>query len=183
MFVWWRSNLWHICFTTKHRWLQVSALHDRTPGVIGWLWNHGWWIKAIIQKQIAFIDSGTVTVQRGVVVAAGERVGTRLNPHCHVSNLAYLYQQDQTWSLLPNPLCPAMRGLYFVQHNHCIIMKSNMLMDLIGLLIETVSPALSFWGVCVISADSRQGNGEATSNVRRGPGRFRLTLPQSSRTH
>lgn len=76
-----------------------------------------------------------------------------------------------------------MPGLYFVQHNHCIIMKWNMLMTLIGLLIGTVSPALSFRGVCVISADSRQGNGEATSNVRRGPGRFRLTLPQSSRTH
>lgn len=35
---------------------------------------------------------------------------------------------------------------YFLQHNHCIIMKSNMLMPLIGLLIETVSPALSFLG-------------------------------------
>lgn len=136
-----------------------------------------------MRKQMVFIDSGTVTVQRGVVVAAGETVWTGLNSHCHVSNLPDLYQQDQTWSLLPPPPHPTMQGLCFVQHNHCIIMKSNMLMALIGLLIETVSPALSFWGVCVISADSRQGNGEATSNVRRGPGRFRLTLPQSSRTH
>lgn len=57
---------------------------SRTPDVIAWLWNHGWWFKPIIRKHNVFIDSGTVTVQRGVAVAAGETGGTRLKPRWHV---------------------------------------------------------------------------------------------------
>lgn len=65
--------------------------------------------------------------------------------HSHGARWVFLLADLIFFALVDYDFTPC-ELIIFLQHNHCIIMKWNMLMTLIGPLIVSVSPALSFLG-------------------------------------